>query len=235
MIRWIAFDADDTLWENEIYYQRVQEALCQILKAYCPAEKVAAALLQTEIRNIPAFGYGIKSFGLSMIETAINLSGGAISASEILVILERLKWMVNNPPALLEGVNEALSALLGNYQMMVITKGDLMDQERKMASSGLAAYFEIFEVVHTKDQSTYQKLLAKHKIEANEFVMVGNSLRSDVLPVVALGAAGVWIPHALTWEHEKMVDSEPDNQQFYELATIRALPTLVAEIAHGYA
>lgn len=230
MIRWIAFDADDTLWENEIYYQQAQQALCLALNDYCPAEQVMAALLNTEIANLPSFGYGIKSFGLSMIETAIDLSGGAIAPRQIATIIKQLKQMANHPPQVLPGVRETLDQLKPDYQLMVITKGDLLDQERKLLSSGLADVFEAFEVVHTKDENSYRLLLRRHDIPLANFMMVGNSLKSDVLPVTALGATGVFLPHSLTWEHEKIDGSMASDPPYYEIASIKALPALLAEI-----
>ena len=230
MIRWIAFDADDTLWENEIYYQSAQAALVDVLGKYCNGVMVAQALLDTETRNIASFGYGIKSFGLSMIETAIQLSNGRISAGDIQSILEKIKEMTGTAPQVISAVPETLSILAKNYQLLVITKGDLLDQERKLQSSGLSSFFTGFEVVNGKDETTYRRILERYQIPLDQFLMAGNPLRSDVLPVAAIGAKAVLVQHELTWEHEKIVNLNLVNHPYYEIATIDLLPQLVDQI-----
>jgi len=230
MISWIAFDADDTLWENEIYYQNAQNKIQEILAGYCSAETTNETLLQTETRNIPYFGYGIKSFGLSMIETAVQLSNGEIPASEIQTILESLKEMISTPVKLLPGVLKTIKNLSKDYHLMVITKGDLLDQERKFTNSQLSPYVEVFEVVNAKEISTYQGILERWHILPKQFVMVGNSLRSDVLPVAAIGGKGVLISHYLTWDHEKSVNSDIQDFPYYEIDKIKNLPGLIDKI-----
>ena len=227
MINWIAFDADDTLWENEVYYQKTQVVLQDLLKDYCSPELVNKTLLETEIRNVPTYGYGIKSFGLSMIETALFLSGGKIEGEKIQSILESIKEMINTPVALLPNVLNVLKSLSKNYRLMVITKGDLPDQERKFRNSRLTSFVNTFEVVNVKEINTYQKILDRLQIPVQEFMMVGNSLRSDVLPVAALGGFGVLINHHLTWEHEKLVNSDLQDLPYYEIDGIKHLPGLI--------
>ncbi|MDX9850965.1 MAG: HAD family hydrolase, partial [Anaerolineaceae bacterium] len=187
MIRWIAFDADDTLWENEKYYHEGQELLAKLLAPYQPADVVEMELLKTETSNLSWYGYGIKAFGLSMMETAIRLSNGAIGSSEINALIKHLRQMLEQPADLLPGVVETLEVLKPDYRMMVITKGDILDQERKLANSRLESFFEAYEVVSDKKNDTYEKILKRLAIEPGEFLMVGNSLRSDVLPVVKIG------------------------------------------------
>ncbi|PKN84553.1 MAG: haloacid dehalogenase [Chloroflexi bacterium HGW-Chloroflexi-8] len=230
MISWIAFDADDTLWENEIYYQNAQKKMQEILAGYCSPETTNETLLQTETRNIPYFGYGIKSFGLSMIETAVQISNGEISAREIQIILESLKEMISTPVKLLPGVIKTIKILSKDYHLMVITKGDLLDQERKFKNSQLSPFVEVFEVVNAKEKSTYQGILDRWHILPKQFVMAGNSLRSDVLPVAAIGGIGVLISHYLTWDHEKSVNSDLQNFPYYEIDKIKKLPGLIDKI-----
>jgi len=230
MINWVAFDADDTLWENEIYYQKAEGKLQDILASYCSPETINETLLLTETRNIPYFGYGIKSFGLSMIETVLHLSNGEIPATKIQTILDSLKEMINTPVKLLPGVIKTIKILSKDYHLMVITKGDLLDQERKLKNSQLSPYVEVFEVVNAKEKSTYQGILDRWHIQPKQFMMVGNSLRSDVLPAAAIGGIGVLISHYLTWDHEKSVNSDLQDYPYYEIDKIKNLPGLIAKI-----
>ncbi len=230
MLTWIAFDADDTLWENEHYYKQAQEKFIEILSAYSPPELIDRVLLETETRNIPFYGYGIKSFGLSMIETAINLSDGMIQGGEIQKILDVIRNMVNTRVEVLPGVHETLKQLTGNFNLMLITKGDLLDQERKLEQSGLKEFFCVVEVVNTKDLSVYKQILKKKAILPEEFLMIGNSLRSDVLPVSALGAHGVLINHHFTWEHERLINADIGQHDYYEIEKITELPSLIESI-----
>jgi len=230
MINWIAFDADDTLWENEIFYQKTQVVLQDLLKDYYSPELVNKTLLENEIKNVPSYGYGIKSFGLSMIETALFLSGGKIEGEKIQLIIESIKEMINTPVELLPNVLNVMKSLSKNFRLMVITKGDLLDQERKFRNSRLSSFVSVFEVVNVKEISTYQKILDRLQIPVQEFMMVGNSLRSDVLPVAALGGFGVLINHHLTWEHEKLVNSDLQDLPYYEIDGIKYLPGLIDKI-----
>lgn len=233
MIRWIAFDADDTLWENEAYYQQTQARLEAILADTYSAKEVQTALLATETRNIPLYGYGIKSFGLSMIETAIQLSDGNLSGHEIAEILAALRKMMETKVAVLPGVEETLQVLQGKYRLLVITKGDLLDQERKLENSNLAGYFESMEVVSEKGIHTYQRIMKRYDILPEQLLMVGNSLRSDVLPAAAAGIHAVLIDQDFTWEHEKIIDPDLADHKYYCIDQIDHLPDLLEKIATG--
>ena len=230
----IAFDADDTLWHNETLYSDAQQRFQALLVSYHGDNGVLDELYETEMANLPYYGYGIKSFTLSMIETAIRISRGQIAAREIQEIIDIAKEMKQAPVSLLDHVKEVIQALSESYRLMLITKGDLLDQERKIAHSGLASYFDHVEVLTEKTADVYRALLAKHGIMAERFIMVGNSLRSDILPVVSLGARAVHIPYHLTWAHET-VPVRPDEALGYvELEHIGLLPELVGQmVRHG--
>ncbi len=222
----IAFDADDTLWENEVIYLRTRQVFERVLQPYSDGKSVAEQLYQTEMRNLKLFGYGIKSYGLSMIETAIEVSGGRVTGQEIKVILDAVKSMLTADIQLLPHVAETIPRLAQRCPLMLITKGELLDQEAKVARSGLGTYFQHVEIVSDKTEKHYAELLAQHAIPAGRFLMVGNSLRSDVLPVLALGGSAVYIPHPLNWAHEN--GEKPDGKPgFYELEHIGRLPDLV--------
>ena len=222
MISVIAFDADDTLWHNEAHYRDAEAVFRQMLAAQHDEDWVQERLYATEIRNLGHFGYGIKSFVLSMIETAIELTDGQVTGREIGAILDIGKEMLAHPVEPLPYVAETLALLKGHYRLMVITKGDLLDQEAKLARSGLDAFFSVTEVVTEKDEAVYRAILARHNIAPEEFLMVGNSVKSDILPVVALGAKAVHVPYATTWLHERVEDV--DTTQFTTLEHLGLLP-----------
>jgi putative hydrolase of the HAD superfamily len=222
----LAFDADDTLWHNEIIFSTTQEKFRQLLSAYHNPEWIEKKLYETEMRNIHHFGYGIKGFTLSMIETAIELSEGRIKGGEIKELINLAKEMLKSPVKLLENVKETISLLAGTYNLMLLTKGDLFDQESKIARSGLARYFAHIEIVSKKETETYRKILQRHNIAAGNFLMVGNSLKSDIFPVIALGGRAVYIPYHITWEHETL--DEPKNSAgHFTLDHIGRLPDLL--------
>lgn len=224
----IAFDADDTLWHTESLYTMTQDRFKQLLAGYHDGEIVDQELYETEMRNLAYYGFGIKAFILSMIETAIQLTDGRIGAAEISQIIDFAREMLRAPVRPLEGVEEVLQALSGRYRLMVITKGDLFDQETKIARSGLAKYFESVEIVSNKRPETYAAILARLGLLAGRFLMVGNSLPSDILPVLAIGGHGVHIPYHITWVHEVVDDDQIDDESYIELADIRQLPELLA-------
>lgn len=230
MIRWIAFDADDTLWENEKYYHAGQVKLAELLSDYLFYDDIQAELLKTETDNMPWYGYGIKAFGLSMIETAIRVSQGAVGSREVSVILDHLRSMLEQKTEVFPGVVEVLDVLKPDYQLLVITKGDILDQERKLSHSGLEKYFQAYEVVSDKKHHIYQQILRRHMISPQDFVMVGNSLRSDVLPVVKLGGYGVYIPHHFTWEHEVINDVSPHDDGYIQIQKMQELPEIINQI-----
>lgn len=226
----IAFDADDTLWENEVLYARAQERLRSLLQAYCPAQEIDQKLYDTEARNLVYYGYGIKSFGLSMIETAIELSNGQISSRDIQQILQAVREMLTAEVHLLDDALTVVKSLSTQYDLMVITKGDLLDQQRKIKRSGLGKYFKYVEIVTEKDSQNYQRLLNKHRIDPPRFLMVGNSLRSDILPVVALGGKAIYIPYDLTWKHEKADNHLPVDLSYYQVTHLGEIPSLIASL-----
>jgi len=214
-VRVIALDGDDTLWHNETIFSMTQTAFRALVEAWLEptAGDVAEHLNQTEIRNLRLFGYGVKGFTLSMIETAIELTGGNIPATEIQHIVDYGKAMLSHPVELLDTVNETVRTLATSYKLMVITKGDLFDQESKVAGTGLGELFWKVEVVSEKDPATYQRILERNGVAIEEFLMVGNSVRSDILPVVELGGRAVHVPYEITWSHERVdapVESIPN-------------------------
>lgn len=224
----IAFDADDTLWHNETIFEQVHERYREMLSRYHDTETVNRTLFATEMRNLDLYGYGVKGFTLSAIETAIQLTEGKISTAEIHRLLELGRDMLAHPVELLDGVAETLAALAAEHRLLVITKGDLRDQERKIAKSGLADFFSHVEIVSEKNEASYASILRRHSIRAERFLMVGNSLKSDILPVLALGGTGVHIPYALTWAHEHAVAPPDAAGRFIEVASIREMPAVLA-------
>jgi len=205
----IAFDADDTLWGHEHVFVDAKARCLKLLRPYMkPGMDLEQELYAFERKNLKIFGYGVKGFSLSMIETAIELSGGNISGTEIKQIIALGKEMLAHDIELLPGVPEALAAFKPHFKLLLITKGDLFAQENKIARSGLAAEFDIIEVVSEKDAGTYRSLLARHGIDPAGFLMLGNSLRSDVLPIVEIGGRAVHLPHEYTWHHEAMNEED---------------------------
>jgi putative hydrolase of the HAD superfamily len=226
----IAFDADDTLWHNERSFVAAQDTLKNLLARYHRPEWVAERLYQTELRNLPHFGYGIKGFALSMIETAVELTEGRITGHEIQTLIDAAKAMLAADVEVFEQVPATLAHLEATYPLMLITKGDLFDQERKIGRSGIAHYFQHIEIVSDKSRASYARLLQRHGISPERFLMVGNSLRSDILPVLELGAAAVYVPHPLTWAHEAEVVVPSDQAGYYQIEHLGQLPALVAEL-----
>jgi putative hydrolase of the HAD superfamily len=226
----IAFDADDTLWHNENIFENVHERYRAMLSRYHDSEAVEQALYAMEMRNLDLYGYGVKGFTLSAIETAIQLTEGKISAEEIRQLIDLGKSMLAHPVELLDGVAECLAALGRSHRMLVITKGDLLHQERKLSKSGLADYFEAVEIVSEKDEPTYAAILKRHRIAPEQFLMVGNSLKSDVFPVLAVGGSAVHLPYHLTWKHERSDVIPLENNRFFTLENLRDLPPLVKRL-----
>lgn len=222
----LAFDADDTLWHNESFFALTEEAFTQLLAPYTDPAALRERLIQTERRNLGVFGYGAKGYTLSMIETAIEVTEGAVPAMVLQALLDLGKEMMAHPVTLLDGVAEVLEQVAGQFPLMLITKGDLFHQEDKVARSGLADLFAAVEIVSEKDTGTYSRLLARHGIPPEQFVMVGNSLRSDVIPILEIGGWGVHIPYHLTWAHEQA--PEPlGHPRYVRLADIRDIPAWI--------
>jgi len=228
----IAFDADDTLWHNETLYSKTQDKFKQLLSNYQSAEWIEQALYEREMRNLQYFGYGIKGFALSMIETAIELTQGRISGAEIQEIINFARDMLKAPVQLLEHAEEVIARLSQTYDLMIITKGDLFDQETKISRSGLADYFTHFEIVSDKTRDTYEALVARYDIDLGRFLMVGNSLRSDILPIVAIGGQAVYIPFHITWAHETVTNQDEEQLGYFELEHIGLLPALVDRLSN---
>lgn len=203
-IKVIAFDADDTLWVNEPYFQEIEKQYTELLKSYGTSEEISAALFRTEMKNLKSLGYGAKAFTISMVETALEVSNQMISAGDIRQIVDLGKSLLEIPIELFPQVKETLEILKekGNYKLVVATKGDLLDQENKLERSGLAPYFDHIEVMSDKTEKEYLRLLNILQIKPSEFLMIGNSLKSDIQPVLALGGYGVHIPFEVMWQHE---------------------------------
>ena len=218
----IGFDADDTLWHNERLFSITQEKFRRILKEHAP-DLVDRQLLDTEKKNLQVFGYGIKGFVLSMIETSIQLTKGEISGNEIEQIMDFGREMLTTPIQLLEHVEDTLQQLQNKYILLLITKGDLIDQETKIARSGLSDYFNSIEIISEKNVPAYQKILDKHQIQPERFLMVGNSIRSDILPILEMGGTAVYVPYEIDWAHEH--GSKPGSSpSFHEMTHLGQLP-----------
>ena len=232
-IRVVALDGDDTLWHNETRFKLTQAALRDLLRSHVPDADVDRHLFEVEMRNLGIYGYGVKAFTLSMLETAIQVTSGRIPASDLDVILGWGKSMLQAPTELLEGVDIALRQIGERYSLLLITKGDLFDQESKLARSGLAGLFSGVEVISDKSASSYRRVLAERHIEPAEFVMVGNSLRSDVAPVVEIGARAVHIPYEVTWHHEELAEELLPATGWHRLASIAELAPWLEELNRG--
>ena len=230
--RVIAFDGDDTLWHNETVFVITQDEFRALVLRHAdlPYEEIDARLVATERRNLVAYGYGIKGFVLSMIETAIEVTEGRIPAEDISAILASGRAMLKHPVELLEGAREVLEVLHArDHELWLVTKGDLFDQESKIGRSGLAPLFDHVEIVSEKDEEMYRRLMLRHGTSPDEFAMVGNSLRSDVLPVIGIGARAFHVPYAVTWAHEH-VNIGADHERTYQtLPNLRALLTSLNE------
>jgi putative hydrolase of the HAD superfamily len=212
-IKVIGFDADDTLWVNEPYYRETEDQFISLVREYGVEEDIAAALFRTEIGNLELYGYGIKAFMLSLVECAISLTGGKVGSETISRIIGIGKDMLRRPIELLDGVKEVLTALSPHYRLIVATKGDLLDQERKMKRSSISSCFHHIEVMSDKQDIQYSQLLHHLDIKPGEFLMIGNSMKSDILPPLKLGAWAIHVPFHTTWAHEE-VETEPESERF---------------------
>ena len=222
----IAFDADDTLWVNETFFRETEEKFCRLLTNFSTPEETMKELFATEIRNLADYGYGTKGFVLSMIETALAISGNRVSQSTLEEIIDLGKTQINQPVELLDGVIEILDFLQEKgYKLIIATKGDLLDQERKLRKSGLEKYFHHVEVMSNKEKTDYQKLIHYLDILPEEFLMIGNSYKSDIEPVIELGAYGIHIPFHITWEHEKATErkNQPNWIKLSSIAEVKNL------------
>jgi putative hydrolase of the HAD superfamily len=241
----IGFDADDTLWHNEDHFAATEEAFADLVAPWATAEQASEALLATEIHNLELFGYGVKSFTLSMIEAAMELSHGELSSADLGLLLERGKEMLARPAEIISGVHNVLEHFSGTHRLIVITKGDLHHQERKILHSGVSHHFDAVEVVSEKDPQTYARILDRYGIDPVRFLMVGNSWKSDIAPPVTLGSYGAHIPYAFTWAHEQVQPTavstssdEPEQsagpQRTFTLSSILEVPALVSKLESSH-
>lgn len=222
----LALDGDDTLWHSEALYDVTSRQFADLLAPWLAGRDSDAELLATEQRNLRLFGYGVKGYTLSMIETAIEISGGEVTARELQQVIDWGKGMLAHPVELLDGVRETIDALADRYRLLLVTKGDLFHQETKLATSGLAERFWRVEIVGEKDEATFGRILADHGISSQEFVMVGNSVRSDVLPVLALGGRAVHVPYRLTWALEA-AEPPAEHDGYWTVERFADLPALL--------
>lgn len=218
-IKFVAFDADDTLWVNENYFREAEHAFCHLMMDWLPHEKTADELFKTEMQNLELFGYGAKGFALSLIETAVRISDRKITGRQVQQIIDIVKRLLARPVELLPDVPEVLRTLKEKYTLVLATKGDLLDQQRKIAKSGLAEYFAHTEIMSDKRPQDYVRLLQRLGAGAQEFVMVGNSLKSDVLAPLEAGAYAVYVPYPIIWKHE--CTPEPQSPRYYKAEKLR--------------
>ncbi len=215
----IAFDADDTLWHNEPYFDEAQAKFCNLFHDYASHQEILQLILSHQVKNLPLYGFGIKAFTLSMIESALELTNNTISGDVTQKIITIGKELLQKPVELLPNVEDVLQELKGKYKLIVATKGDLKDQHRKLHDSGIGHYFHHIEVMSDKTELDYQKMLHRLEITATNFIMIGNSLKSDVLPVLNIGGIGIHIPYHTTWEYEK-IDFEIIHDNFKSVENI---------------
>ncbi|UZD24178.1 HAD family hydrolase [Algoriphagus halophytocola] len=226
MIKVIAFDADDTLWVNEPFFREAEEEFASLMEAFMPRHSSIKELYRTEIENLNLYGYGIKGFMLSMIQTAMRISDHKIPVKLIERILEIGNEMLLKPVEILLGVEEVLADLNQDFRLVMATKGDLVDQERKLKKSGLDHYFHHIEIMSEKKEADFAKLIRHLDVAPNEFLMMGNSLKSDVLPVLALGGHAIHIPFHITWEHERS-EHEVKHENFYQAEHIAQVVDMI--------
>ena len=222
----IAFDADDTLWHNEPYFDEAQERFCVLFQDYASSQEILGLILNHQIKNLPLYGFGIKAFTLSMIESALELTNHKISGQNIQKVIQIGKDLLQKPVELLPNVTEVLEQLKGSHKLIVATKGDLKDQHRKLHDSGIGAYFHHIEVMSDKTELDYEKMLGRLDCKAEDFLMIGNSLKSDVLPVLNIGGHAIHIPYHTTWEYEK-IDFEIEHDNFKSFTNITEILPLL--------
>lgn len=231
MIEIVGLDADDTLWHNEPLFTSRREQFCALLARYEPQGVPEARLNDVEMRNLRHFGYGVKGFVLSMIETAIEITGGRLEGRDVRQIIDWGREMLAGPTRLLDGVAEAVEALAQEYTIILVTKGDLLDQETKLARSGIGGLFRGIEIVSEKNAGVYRRVMTRYGVRPERFVMVGNSLRSDILPVVEAGAHAVYVPYEMSWIHERVPEEALAGARYHEIPHIRELPPLLKDLS----
>lgn len=225
----VGLDADDTLWHSENHFAVTEQRFRELLQPWLPADVIADRLLQRERANLEVFGYGAKGFTLSMIETALEASGGALPGAAVQQLIDWGKELLCHPVELLDEVAETVELLSRRYRLVLITKGDLFHQESKVAESGLAKHFERIEILTEKSPDAYRRVLNECEVDPSEFVMVGNSVRSDVLPVVEIGAHAVHVPYGITWGHEQ-VDPHPCEVTWKQISSLSELPGVLSTL-----
>ena len=220
-IKVIGFDADDTLWVNETFFREAELEFARLLSPFETANKIDQELFKKEMDNLDLYGYGVKAFVLSMVESAIEISNGSVSNKTLGKILNIGKSMINQPVELLDGVEEVLKKVSKKYRLILATKGDLLDQERKLEKSGLTDYFHHIEVLSDKKEANYSKLLNHLDINPSEFLMIGNSLKSDILPLVNIKAHAIHVPFHTTWAHEQVTEAETNGKAYKTITSLR--------------
>ena len=225
----IAFDADDTLWHNEPYFDEAQERFCQLFQDFASGQEILGLILNHQVKNLPLYGFGIKAFTLSMIETALKITDNNISGKGIEQIITIGKDLLQKPVELLPNVEYVLKQLHGKYKLVVATKGDLKDQHRKLHDSGIGHYFHHIEVLSDKTELDYEKMFGRLECKAEDVLMIGNSLKSDVLPILNLGGFGIHIPYHTTWEYEK-IDFEIEHKNFLALSDVKEVLTVLKSV-----
>ncbi len=231
MIDLVALDADDTLWHNEPNYTSTRERLSALIAKYGPVEGIDDRLYATERRNLQHFGYGVKGFVLSMIETSLELTGGRLDGADVREIIEWGRAMLGSPIELIEGVEDAVEALAARVPLILVTKGDLLDQEAKLARSGLGRLFQGIEVVSEKNRRAYERVMARYAVAPGRFVMVGNSLKSDILPALDAGAHAVLVPYTVEWVHERVAPEDLVEARYHQIAHLKELPAVLERLA----
>ena len=230
MIEVVGLDADDTLWHSERHYIGTREQFRALLARYEPEGVLDEQLYAVELRNLEHFGYGVKGFVLSMIETAIELTDGRLEARDVRQIIDWGRDILSAPIELIAGVAETVQALAARYRLLLVTKGDLLHQETKLARSGLGTLFSGIEIVSEKDPDTYRRIMERYGVAPDRFVMVGNSLRSDVVPVIKAGGHAVHVPYEVCWAHERVEPEALRDVHFHEIARLADLPALITTL-----
>jgi putative hydrolase of the HAD superfamily len=229
----VAFDADDTLWHNLIHFDKAERQFGVMLSNFTEPAAATEALMEAEKRNIPLYGFGVKGFTLSMMETALQLSGGAVDAATLQQLIDMGRTMLDHDIELLPHVEDTLKALHGDHRLVLITKGDLHHQERKVLASGLAHYFEAVEIVSDKKPETFAKICKRYGGTVDRMVMAGNSIRSDVLPMIEAGGTGIYVPYSILWDHEHDV-VEATTSRYYEVENISGVVDVVNRLNTGH-
>jgi putative hydrolase of the HAD superfamily len=227
----VALDADDTLWHNEPHYTSAREQFCTLLSRYSTSGIPDERLYAVEMQNLQHFGYGVKGFVLSMIETAIELTDGRLESADVRTIISWGRDMLSSPVTLLDGVDTAVETLARTFPLILVTKGDLLHQETKLARSGLGHYFKGIEIVSEKDARMYRGVMSRYGVRPDRFVMIGNSLRSDILPVLEAGGHAVYIPYEGTWVHEHVEPERLARVHYHEIERIADLPAMLGELS----